>query len=176
VRDQILQPLGMTSSGFEPTEPMRPLLSRGYEVAKDGTVEWTSANEEWNGRGYRIPNGGLISTMRDLSKFVAWELGAGPEDVLKREAQADNYSRVMIAAADMAGGYGLGFQVQRRGTLVAYGHGGTTSGFLSQAVFDRDSRTGVIVFRNVTGGKLNPNGVALRALEIVSVARKKQTD
>lgn len=176
VRDQILQPLGMTSSAFEATEPMRPLLSRGYDVAKDGTVEWTSANDEWNGRGYRVPNGGLISTMRDLAKFVAWELGAGPDTVLKREAQADNYSRVMTAAGDMRGGYGIGFQVQRRGELTAYGHGGTTSGFLSQAVFDRNSRTGVIVFRNVTGGKLNPNGVALRALEIVSAARKKQTD
>jgi hypothetical protein len=82
----------------------------------------------------------------------------------------------MTASADMSGGYGIGFQVQRRGTLVAYGHGGTTNGFLSQALFDRTSKTGVIVFRSVTGGKLNPNAVALRVLEIVSGARKKQMD
>jgi D-alanyl-D-alanine-carboxypeptidase/D-alanyl-D-alanine-endopeptidase len=176
VRDQILQPLGMTSSGFEATEPMRPLLSRGYEVGKDGKIEWTSADTEWNGRGYRVPNGGLISTMKDLAKFVAWELGGGPDSVLKRETQTDNYSRVMTAAGDMGGGYGIGFQAQRRGTFIAHGHGGTTDGFLSQAVFDRSSRTGVIVFRNVTGGKLNPNSVALRALEIVSAVRRKQTN
>jgi CubicO group peptidase (beta-lactamase class C family) len=176
IHDQILQPLGMTSSGFEATGPMRPLLSRGYDVAKDGKVDWLPADAEWNGRGYRVPNGGLISTMKDMAKFVAWELGGGPDNVLKRETQADNYSRVMTAAADMGGGYGIGFLVQRRATLIAYGHGGSTDGFLSQAVFDRSSRTGVIVFRNVTGGKLNPNNVALRALEIVSAVRKKQTD
>ncbi len=176
VRDQILQPLGMASSGFEPAESMRPLLARGYDVGKDGKADWMRAEKEWSGRGYRVPNGALISTMRDLSRFVVWELGGGPDTILKRETQQDNYSRVMTAAGDMGRGYGIGFQVQRRGALVAYGHGGTTAGFLSQALFDRDSKAGVIVFRSVTGGKLNPNAVALRALEIVSAARKKQTE
>lgn len=177
VRQQILEPLGMTSSGFEPTEAMRPLLARGYEVAKDGKVDWSGAEGEWNGRGYRVPNGALISTMRDLSKFVAWELGAGPDTVLKRETQQDNYSRVMVAATDMFSGYGIGFQVNRRRSgLVALGHGGTTKGFLSQAYFDRESKTGVIVLRSVTGGSLNPLRVAMQALEIVGAVRKKTTN
>jgi CubicO group peptidase (beta-lactamase class C family) len=176
VRQHILEPLGMTSSGFEPTATMRSLLARGYDVSKDGKIDWSGPDGEWNGRGYRVPNGALISTMRDLSKFVAWELGAGPDTLLKRETQQDNYSRVMTAAGNMSGGYGIGFQVQRRGTLVAYGHGGTTSGFLSQALFDRESKTGVIVFRSVTGGDLSPNDVAMRALAIVSAARRKATN
>ena len=176
VRQQILEPLGMTSSGFEPTEPMRPLLARGYDVSKDGKIDWSGPDREWSGRGYRVPNGGLISTMRDLSKFVAWELGTGPATILKRETQQDNYSRVMTAAGSLSGGYGVGFQVQRRGALVAHGHGGTTNGFLSQALFDRESKTGVIVFRSVTGGDLSPNDVAMRALAIVSATRKKATN
>jgi CubicO group peptidase (beta-lactamase class C family) len=177
VRQHILDPLGMTNSGFEPTPAMRPLIARGYDVSKDGKIDWAGPDGEWNGRGYRVPNGGLISTMRDLSKFVAWELGSGPDTILKRETQQDNYSRVMTAQSDMFTGYGVGFQVNRRRTgLVAYGHGGSTNGFLSQAYFDRDSKTGVIVFRSVTGGKLNPNAVAMQALEIVSAARKKTTN
>jgi CubicO group peptidase (beta-lactamase class C family) len=176
VTQHILRPLGMTSSGFEDTDGMRPLLSRGYQVGRDGAVEFMSADKEWIGRGYRVPNGGLISTMDDLAKFVAWELGAGPDTILKRETQADNYTRVLVAEAEMNFGYGVGFQVSRRGALAALGHGGTTSGFLSQALFDRGSKTGVIVLRNVTGGKLNPSRVAMRALEIVSAARKKQTE
>lgn len=176
IRDQILQPLGMTRSGFEASDAMRPLLARGYQIGKDGSADHAPADREWNGRGYRVPNGGLISTLGDLAKFVAWELGSGPDTILKRASQQDNYTRLMTAGADLAGGYGLGFTVQRRGTLVALGHGGTTTGFLSQALVDRDSRTGVIVFRSVTGGKLNPNAVAMRALEIVSAARKKQTE
>jgi CubicO group peptidase (beta-lactamase class C family) len=177
VRQHILEPLGMTSSGFQVTDPMRPLLSRGYEVAKDGKIDWSGPDGEWNGRGYRMPNGGLISTMRDLSKFVAWELGAGPAAILKRETQDGNYSRLLTAQSDLFSGYGVGFQVNRRRTgLVALGHGGTTSGFLSQAYFDRESKTGVIVFRNVTGGALNPLRVAMSALDTVSAARKKTTE
>jgi hypothetical protein len=114
--------------------------------------------------------------MRDLAKFVAWELGAGPDTILKRDTQQENYLRLMVAGGDLTNGYGVGFRVERRGTLVAHGHGGTTSGFLSQALFDRESKTGVILFRNVTGGKLSPEDVAMRALRIVSAARKKTTN
>ncbi len=167
----------MSKSGFDVSEQVRPLLARGYDVSKDGKVDWSGPDSEWNGRGYRVPNGGLISTMRDLSKFVAWELGAGPATILKRETQQDNYSRVLVAASDMFSGYGIGFQVnRRRGGLVALGHGGTTNGFLSQAYFDPESKTGIIVFRSVTGGKLNPLRVSMQALEMVSAARKKATN
>jgi CubicO group peptidase (beta-lactamase class C family) len=172
VRQQILMPLGMTSTVWDPTAAMRPLLARGYDVDRSGTIDTAGPEKEWSGRGYRVPNGALITTMRDLAKFVAWELGNGEGRVLKRETQQDNYTRVMTAAGDLSGGYGIGFQVQRRGTLVAYGHGGSTNGFLSQALFDRQSKTGVIVFRSVTGGKLNPNAVAMRVLEIVRASRK----
>lgn len=172
VQQYILAPLGMTHTGWDPTAPMRPLLARGYDV-DDGKIDWTRPEKEWDGRGYRVPNGALITTMKDLAKFVAWELGAGPDTVLKRETQQENYSRVMTAGGDMRGGYGVGFTVQRRGALVAYGHGGSTAGFLSQALFDRESKTGVIVFRSVTGGKLDPNAVAMRLLEIVAEAKPK---
>ena len=176
VQQHILTPLGMTSTTWEPTATLREKLARGYDVDRAGSVDFTGPDKEWDGRGYRVPNGALITTVKDLSKFVVWELGGGPETLLKRETQQDNYSRVMTAAGDMRGGYGIGFQVQRRGELVAYGHGGTTNGFLSQALFDRESKTGVIVFRSVTGGKLNPNAVAMRLLEIVSAVRRKQTE
>jgi CubicO group peptidase (beta-lactamase class C family) len=176
VHQQIVAPLGMTETGWEPTAAMRPRLARGYDVDRSGKIDFGGPDKEWEGRGYRVPNGALITTMKDLSKFVAWELGSGPDTLLKRETQQDNYSRVMTAAGDMRGGYGIGFQVQRQGALVAYGHGGTTNGFLSQALFDRESKTGVIVFRSVTGGKLNPNAVAMRVLQLVSAARRKQTE
>lgn len=176
VQRHILAPLGMSDSGFEPTPAMKPLLARGYDISREGTVDTAGPESEWTGRGYRVPNGGLVSTMADLARFVAWELGAGPETVLTRAAQSEHYSRVLVGSADMTSGYGVGFQVQRRGSLVAHGHGGTTSGFLSQALFDRASKTGVIVFRSVTGGRLNPNAVAMRALETVSSSRKKTSD
>ena len=36
-------------------------------------------DRELEGRGYRVPNGAMFSTINDLAKFVAWELGEGPD-------------------------------------------------------------------------------------------------
>ena len=58
---------------------------------------------------------------------------------------------------------------------MAIGHGGSTAGFLSEALFDRATKTGVIVLRNVTGGKLRPADLALQALEKVAAATPHDT-
>src|SRR5205823_4035616 len=49
----------------------------------------------------------------------------------------------------------------------------STAGFLSDALFGRATKTGVIVLRNVTGGKLKPADLALRVLEKVAAAPRK---
>jgi CubicO group peptidase (beta-lactamase class C family) len=174
VREKILVPLGMADTGFEPTPAMRPRLARGYEVSRDGTIDGEASVREWEGRGYRVPNGALFSTVGDLARFVAFELGHGPESVLKATTLDDNYSRVYSSNERLNGGYGLGFQATRRGDLVALGHGGSTAGYRAQALFHRGSRIGVIVLRNVGGSKLDPQDLALRVLERVA-ARKAST-
>lgn len=168
VQQHILAPLGMTHTAFEPTPAIREHIARGYSVRRGQAPEWTSADKELEGRGYRVPNGALFSTVDDLARWISFELGEGPAGVLKKETQADLYSRVYSADMKLASGYGIAFTASRRGDLVAIGHGGSTAGFLSAAVFDRATKTGVIVFRNVTGGRLNPTDVAVRALEKVA--------
>src|SRR5262245_41115577 len=41
--------------------------------------------------GYRVPNGGLFSTVNDLARFIAWELGDGPAGILPKAVQDANY-------------------------------------------------------------------------------------
>jgi CubicO group peptidase (beta-lactamase class C family) len=173
VEEKILTPLGMTRTAFAPTDWIRANVARGYSV-RNGKPDWLAAARELDGRGYRVPNGALMSTVGDLAKFVSFELGEGPW-IIKKETQDDNFSRVYSAAGGLNSGYGLGFQATRRGTLVAVGHGGSTAGFLAAALIDRATKTGVIVLRNVDGGqgRLNPSGVAIRALELVVAARAK---
>jgi D-alanyl-D-alanine carboxypeptidase len=168
VEQHILKPLGMTHTAFEPTPAIRDHIARGYSVRKEDAPEWTTANKELDGRGYRVPNGALFSTVDDLARWIAFELGDGPAGVLKKETQDELYSRVYSADTKLASGYGIAFNVTRKEKLVAIGHGGSTAGFLSVAIFDRATKTGVIVFRNVTGGTLNPTDLALKALEHVA--------
>jgi CubicO group peptidase (beta-lactamase class C family) len=176
VEQHILKPLGMTSTAFELTPAMRAKVARGY-VLRDGKPDSSVADRELDGRGYRVPNGALMTTVGDLAKFVAFELGEGPW-IIRKETQDDNFARVYSATGTLSSGYGVGFQATRRGTLVAFGHGGSTSGFTSSAQFDRESKTGVIVLRNSNGGRgrLNAGGLALRALEIVAAARRPKTE
>jgi CubicO group peptidase (beta-lactamase class C family) len=175
VEQHILKPLGMTTTAFELTTAMRANVARGY-VVRNGKADPSAADRELDGRGYRVPNGALMTTVGDLAKFVAFELGEGPP-ILKKEMQDDNFARVYSASGALSSGYGIGFQATRRGTLVAFGHGGSTAGFTSSALFDRESKTGVIVLRNSDGGRgrLAAGGVALRALEIVAAARRAKT-
>jgi cyanophycinase len=169
VNARILAPLGMTSSAFEPDAAILARLSKGYAVSKAGVDADTPAREH-AGRGYKVPNGALYTTIGDLARFVAFQLGAGPESVLPLPALEDNFSRVSSASGNLSSGYGIGFQVTRRGTRVVYGHGGSVAGYNAAAHFDRQSGFGVIVLRNAGGGQVTVGSVSMRMLDMLAAA------
>src|SRR5207244_115082 len=78
IEQHILKPLGMTHTAFEPTPAIRDHIARGYSVRRGDAPEWTTANKELDGRGYRVPNGALFSTVDDLARWISLELGEGP--------------------------------------------------------------------------------------------------
>jgi CubicO group peptidase (beta-lactamase class C family) len=166
IERRTIKPLGMTRTAFVPTAAIRADLAAGY-TRRGGKPDRTAPDREMDGRGYRVPNGAMISTVNDLAKFVAWELGGGPDGVLKRETQSANYSRVYSATGALSSGYGLGFQAIRRGTLVVLGHGGSTAGFRASVLFHRESKTGVIVLRNAEGGSFDASDIGMRTMERV---------
>ena len=173
VTDSIFKPLGMTESAFVPTPAMDKTLAHGY-VARDGKGDRTSPDKELDGRGYRVPNGAILSTITDLAKFVAWELGEGPQGLLKKDTQDANYRRVYSATTNgngtltMADGYGLGFQAMRRGDVVMLGHGGSTAGYHSALLFHRPTKLGVIVLRGCDSCQVDAGPVAMRVLETLA--------
>jgi CubicO group peptidase (beta-lactamase class C family) len=171
VQERIISALGMTHTAFELTPAMRGHVARGYSRSRDGTVEWAAAERELEGRGYRVPNGALMSTVTDLARFISFELGEGPW-IIKKETQEGNFTRVHHIDGALTSGYGVGFQALRRGTLVVLGHGGSTAGFRASALFDRTSKTGVIVMRN---SDLAAAGLAIRALEKIAAAATKSS-
>lgn len=165
VDTRILKPLGMSRSGMEATPAMRTNLAHGYRRAPDGAASRAVADRELEGRGYRVPNGALFSTMNDLATFISWELGEGPATILKKATQDANYARAFFSNPQMTAGYGVGFQVIRRGEVVMLGHGGSTAGYLASALFHRGAGLGVIVFRNCDSCALDAGSVGAQALE-----------
>jgi hypothetical protein len=112
-----------------------------------------------------VPNGALFSTINDLVKFVTWELGNSSTTLLKKETQDANYARSWPTAPGSNSSYGVGFQQVRRGDISMLGHGGSTAGYLSSALFHRGSGLGVIVLRNCDSCSVAPGPVAATTLE-----------
>jgi D-alanyl-D-alanine carboxypeptidase len=166
VTERILTPLGMSRSAMEATPVVRANLAHGYVRNRtSGEASRTAPDRELDGRGYRVPNGALFSTVNDMAKFAAWELGEGPATILKKDTQDANYARAFFLNAAMTSGYGVGFQISRRGDVVMLGHGGSTAGYHASALVHRPSRLGVIVLRNCDSCPVDAGPVAARTLE-----------
>ena len=164
--EEIFHPLGMTQTAFEPNPEIQGHLATGYGVT-DGFIDADTPAREHAGRGYKVPNGAMYTTVGDLAKFLAFQLGHGPDNVLARETVADNFTRVNSANGDLSTGYGVGFQAIRRDGFVTYGHGGSVAGYRAAAFIARDSQVGVIVLRNVGGGTFRVTDFCLEALEVL---------
>jgi len=167
VKERIFKGLGMKNTDFEPTAVIKPNLTKGYDIGRDGKLDAETPAREHAGRGYKVPNGAIYTTVDDLARFVAFQLGEGPESVLPKKTWQDNLTRVNSAGGNLSSGYGIGFQVSRRGEFVYYGHGGSVAGYRASALFDPVSKTGAIVLRNV-GGRFDVSGLCQRALQEVA--------
>jgi CubicO group peptidase (beta-lactamase class C family) len=171
-RERILDPLQMHRTRFDVDSSIAGDLATGYEVANDGKVSSNVPVAELrNGRGYRLPIGCVFTTVDDLSRFVAFELGQGPEAVLPHARLDSAYAGIVATSTDMDVGYGLGFMSQRRGDFTWLGHSGGVPGYTAMMYFDRDYQLGVIVFRNATGGKARIGRLAPDVLKMLILAR-----
>lgn len=171
-RERILDPLQMRRTRFDLDSSIAGDLATGYEVGNDGKISSDEPRRELReGRGYRVPIGCIFTTVDDLSRFVAFELGQGPEGVLPHARLDSAYAGIVATSADMDVGYGLGFMVQRRGDFTWLGHSGGVPGYTAMMYFDRDYQLGVIVFRNATGGKARIGRLAPDVLKMLILAR-----
>lgn len=179
VNDLIFDPLGMASSTFIITPGLEGRLSTGYQVRRDGTIDTAFPALEHAGRGYKVPNGGIYSTVGDLARFISGMTGTSRTPVLSeagREEMQIFQTPVSIRSADSTG-YGLGFslRVTEEG-LRMVSHGGSVAGYNAHMVFDPVSTIGVVLLRNYNGGSVNLGRVASDLLvKLVGISRASGT-
>jgi CubicO group peptidase (beta-lactamase class C family) len=168
----ILRPLGMIHTRFDVDATLAGDLATGYEIDDAGaTSATTSQREVRDGRGYRVPVGSLFSTVDDLSRFMAFQLGHGSADVLPPARLDSAYAGVVATSSDLEMGYGLGFLVQRRGDFPWVGHSGGVPGYAAMLIFDRDHQLGIVALRNATGGRVRLNRLSADALKLLILAK-----
>jgi CubicO group peptidase (beta-lactamase class C family) len=149
----IIRPLGMYASGFVVTPSIAEQLATGYMRRRDGTVDAQTPYREHIGRGYKVPNGGVYSTVGDLGRFVAGLTGSATVPILGPGGR-----RLIRTSQTPEGGaqYSFGFSIsQREGSPDLIGHGGSVAGYNAHLVFEPESGIGVIILRNYGGGETN---------------------
>ncbi len=162
VHEEILVPLGMTSTHFDHAAPADLTRATGYHLDTDGAwVSYPHATSDAFAAA-----GGIMSTIHDLAIWVTW-LGSAfrpthDDDVAildrasRREMQRLHSLDLpaMTLAADgglhtTVAGYGLGLRIDvdlHRGTIVS--HGGGLPGFSLHMRWHPDSGHGVIALSN----------------------------
>ena len=153
VEARIFEALGMTSSTFIVDEALLPALSVGHANGGDGQVNTEQPAMEHSGRGYKVPNGGVYSTVDDLAAFAAGVMGRGRPALFSDEMRAEVLS--VQTPEDPGSGYGLGFSVSAADGRVFAGHGGSVAGYTAYLLFEPATGFTVVLLRNYNQGRTN---------------------
>jgi CubicO group peptidase (beta-lactamase class C family) len=162
VTENVLKPLGMTSTTLEPARVPADRLAHGYRWED---AQWK--NEPLLANGSFGSMGGMLTTLSDLGRYVgtflaAWPPRDGPETgPIKRSSlrEMQQVWRPATAAVSKtatgvqlsSGGYGFALRITQTcqfPTVVA--HGGGLPGFGTQMRWLPEYGVGLIAFGNLT--------------------------
>jgi len=180
IRQRLLNPLGMTRSGYEAGEFAAGDLALGYGPGPDG---WTELPME--PCGAFAPMGGVFSSVRDMARWVAGFLGAFPpaDDGAPHPLSAASRRQMQLAQVFFgswpgfpAGGfpmsYGFGLVIDQDPALgrIVH-HAGGYPGFGSHMRWHPATGTGVVALAN--GTYATPYPLTVKLLE--AVVRQEKT-
>jgi hypothetical protein len=162
----------MTHTALELNPAMLLHLSKGYGWHGGKMDDDTSQREHETGRGYKVPNRAIYTTVGDLSRFCSFLMGQGPDSVLKAASLERNLSQSAVQADfQLSTGSVLGGMVVRRDTYTAFGHAGAVAGYQAGLYLNRNATIAVIVLANALGDQtqtIDTTNLTLSALDILS--------
>ncbi len=171
IRRQILEPLGMESSGFE-VENLRNAI--GYMPERYQDAPEIAPDPSTNGY---IAAAGLRSCVSDLAKWISLQFQTGTDERSGAQILSGNslreMHRISFVEPTWLAGYALPWMASRIGENIYMHHGGSVPGFLSMVAFNKPHRLGVVVLTNKQGNVASST-IALEALEMLVGEVKKE--
>jgi CubicO group peptidase (beta-lactamase class C family) len=167
IQNEILTPLDMLDTSFTVRPWTEGRVVRGYFLGEANTTGYVVRGFEHN---FLLPAGGLMSTVSDLGKLMRFQLGAGPETILRHATLLSSYRTIVPSDADLRYGDGIGYAAVRNpdSHLTALGHGGLWRvGFVASYEFNPAARTGVILLSNTSYGRADYKPLVRRILSIL---------
>ncbi|HEY2376562.1 MAG TPA: serine hydrolase [Gemmatimonadaceae bacterium] len=166
----VLEPLGMTTSGFEPSAA----LTRELAPA----TMWTLDGRTFAAPTFQLgiaPAGSMYTTVTDLARFVS-ALFAGGRGVngqlLKPETIAQMWTPQFARAGEQSG-YGIGFRVGSLDGHRSVGHDGAIYGFATTLQALPDDKLGVVVVATRDGANAAVDQIGEAALRGMLAVRAR---
>jgi len=165
VRGEILNPLGMDATSFEPLPAaLAPRLATAYDARflSDELVPATPAPMVG-------AEGGLCSCVDDLARWISFQLGTGGEregaQVLSGPSLVEMHTARYLQDPEWTCAWGIAWYAVRRGEVIWVQHSGGLPGFITTVCFDPKERVGAIALLNGIG---DAEGLAM---DLAGIAR-----
>jgi serine beta-lactamase-like protein LACTB len=169
LKRNVLDPLGMTSSAFEPTPTVKKNLA--------DAVMWSYHGREFPAPTFELgmsPAGSMYSTVLDLSKFLSCLFAdgkIGDKQLLKPATIAEMF-RPQFAKPEEKRGFGIGFALGELDGHRRIGHGGAIYGFATDVSALPDDKLGVVVVASRDVANAVVSHVADVALQLMLAAKQ----
>ncbi|RZN82013.1 MAG: class A beta-lactamase-related serine hydrolase [Winogradskyella sp.] len=146
INENILKPIGMTSSGFYFKKPKNKVFANGYQRIGSSlnSIPFTTINGG--------PAGDFCANSEDMARYLQFMLSRNTKLFSKNEYDRFEIPETSIAAKKgLKFGYGLGnYSIWKKGYLF-HGHNGQIDGFTSRYLYSRKADLGIAISMNRNG-------------------------
>ena len=171
LKHAVLEPMGLRTSGFEPT----PELTRDLAKAEI----WTYDGRFFPAPTFQIgifPAGSLYTTVTDLAQFesVLFAGGRGPGGPVIGKAALDEMWTPQFESPENPGQFGLGFALGKLAGHRMVGHDGAIYGFATTLDALPDDKLGAVAVATLDSSNAVTDHIATEALRLMLAARAHQ--
>ena len=166
---KLLNRMGMTQSGFEPTAELRKKLALA--------AMWTYHGREFAAPTFELgmaPAGCMYSTVNDLARFlkVLFAGGRAPRELILKPATLELMLQPQFAKLEDEGqAFGIGFRMKDFHGLRRIGHSGAIYGFASELAALPREKLGAVVIASRDCTNAVTTRIADMALQAMLTAR-----
>jgi CubicO group peptidase (beta-lactamase class C family)/D-alanyl-D-alanine dipeptidase len=168
LQQSVLDPMGLTASGFEPT----PELTRDLAQAQI----WTYDGRFFPAPSFQIgifPAGSLYTTVTDLARFesVLFADGRSPGGQVIGKTTLDEMWTPQFATAQNPSRFGIGFVLGKLAGHRMVGHDGAIYGFATTIEALPDDNLGAVAVATLDSSNAVTDHIASEALRLMLAAR-----
>lgn len=161
MKSQILEPLGMSNTGYDVSAEVLPMRAHGYDVRKGKAY-----NADYLEMSLPYAAGSLYSTVDDLA---TWEEALQSGKLIKPASLTAMFT-------DWGDGYGFGEFVGKASGHTRYFHSGGINGFVSELDYYPAEHLTVAVLTNQTNTALDTIATNFAEAYLNAPARKAELD